>query len=158
MIFGVTNVPAAYRSSSGRLFTAYRTRLSLRLWSAGRAQRLPTRAVWDTAADFVTLRHSDAVRFGVPLPQPPEALTTLGVGGSVAGVVTRVGFQIEELRGPAFITDCLVLPDEALPLTLLGTLFVRRNFNVETRGERRAYFRLRDPAPDAVPAARLRTP
>ena len=50
-------------------------------------------------------------------------------------------------------------PNEVIDRSLeLGNIFVRRNFNVETRGERRTFFRLRSPAPDAVPAAQLRNP
>ena len=158
MLFGVTNTPASYVSSVGRSFTPYRTRLVLRIWSGGKVHPLPLRAVWDTAADFVTVRASEANVYGFAPVPPVETLQTVGVGGTVAGVLTRISFQIDPLRDVGFSADCLVLPDAALPVTLLGNLFIRRNFNVQTVGERRTYFRLRDPAPDAVPIARFRNP
>ena len=143
------------------MFTTHRVVPRLRLWIGGR--RLPTAipCLWDTAADFLTFSETAAVRIGLPFDRHGETISTTGVGGSVVGVLTRLRFQfdqIDPLRNTGFAADCLVLLGGAFPVPLLGNRFIRRNFNVQTLGERRTFFRLRDRAPDAVPVSQVRTP
>jgi hypothetical protein len=64
---------------------------------------------------------------------------------------------LRQLHSFAFRIDCQILFDADFTFPLLGNLFIRRNFNVQTQGERRTFFRLRDVAPDVVPVARLQT-
>ena len=160
MWFRVPAEEGAFRSAQGRAFTTYRTVPRLRLWVGGR--RLPSAApfIWDTAADFLTLSETVARALNVPFARRGDTITTSGIGGPLVSVLVRLHFQFDQidvLRGIGFATDCVILLDSSFPVPLLGNLFVRRNFNVQTAGERRTYFRLREHAPDAVPVAELRT-
>lgn len=161
MWFAIKNTPATFPTSAGRNFVSYRTRLSLRVWSSGRRIPSPVLALWDTGADFVVMSELAARRLGVPFDHATEAVSVSGSSGSSAGLLIRLGFQwdqVDALRGTGFVADCVVLLDSTLPVLLLGNLFVRRNFHTQTAGERRTFFRLRERAPDAVPAARLTAP
>jgi hypothetical protein len=161
MWFRVPTEEALFRSSSGREFATHRVVPRLRLWVGGR--RLPgaVPSVWDTAADFLTLSETAALSLGIEFDRASETITTSGIGGPLVGVFAPLRFQfdqIDTLRHTAFSLDCVVVLGTAFPVPLLGNLFVRRNFNVQTIGERRTFFRLREHAPDAVPATRLHAP
>jgi hypothetical protein len=158
MWFRVPTEEAIFRSSLGREFVTHRTVPRLRLWIGGR--RLPSAVpfIWDTAADFLTMSETVATRLGIVFDRGGETITTSGIGGPLVGILTRLGFQFEQidpLRHTGFIADCVVLLDSSFPVPLVGNLFVRRNFNVQTVGERRTVFQLREHAPDAVPVAQL---
>jgi hypothetical protein len=133
----------------------------LRVWAGGRRSAAALPAFWDTGADFITLSEAAATRLGCQPADPTETITTTGIGGPVAGSLLRVAFQLDQLdplRGIGFVADCIALSGSTFPVPLLGNLFVRRNFDIETLGERRTYFRLRDPAPDAAPVGSLGGP
>jgi hypothetical protein len=161
MWFRVPHAESSVRTSAGRVFTLPRPRLWVRVWSAGRRSPVALPAFWDTGADFVTLSEVVATRLGCQPAGPAETITTTGIGGSVAGTLFRLAFQLDQLdplRGINFLADCVILAGSTFPVPLLGNHFVRRNFDIETRGERRTYFRLRDPAPDAVLVGQLGGP
>lgn len=155
-LFGVPGRDLSLTTSAGRSILIYRTELAIELWDGTRFDPVPRRALWDTGADFFTLSETIANLWGVNWRSGTEHLGTGGVGGSFAGVLIPLVFRLSRLRSVPFRVECQVLPGTAFRQPLLGNRFVRRNFNVETRGERRTYFLLRNPAPDAVTAAQLR--
>lgn len=156
LFFGVKGRPVALATSFGRRITVYRTELDLELWDGNRFDRTPRVALWDTGADFLTLSEAVADQWGVEWRSGTEYLGTGGVGGSFAGVLVPLVFRLVRLRSAPFRVECQVVPGTDFIQPLLGNHFVRRNFSVLARGERRTYFTLRDPAPDAVAAAQLR--
>jgi hypothetical protein len=156
-MFGVTGREVVITTSTGRRVRVLRTELVLQLWTGSRFG-VETPGLWDTGADFFTVSEQFADERGIDWQSAPEQLGSGGIGGSLAGVFVPLVLRLQAIRDVAFRVDCQVLLGSDFPQPLLGNLFVRLNFNVETRGERRAYFRLRDPAPDAVPAGQLGGP
>jgi len=155
-MFGVQARDLHLTTSLGRPITIYRTELAIEIWDGTRFDGTAGAALWDSGADFFTVSEWYADRWRINWRAGTEYLGTGGVGGPHAGVLIPLVIRLVRLRHVAFRVECQVLLGSDFPRPLLGNLFVRRNFNVETRGERRTYFRLRDPAPDAVPPARAR--
>lgn len=155
-LIGVTGRDLQLTTSLGRSITIYRTELGIEIWDGARFDGTAGVALWDSGADFFTVSEWYADRWGINWRSGTEYLGTGGVGGSHAGVLIPLVIRLVRLRHVAFRVECQVLVGSDFPRPLLGKKVVRCNFTVETRGERRTYFRLRDPAPDAVPAAQLR--
>jgi hypothetical protein len=157
-LFGVTDRAFRIATSLARSIVVHRTELGVEVWDGSRFDPIGGFALWDTGADFFTISEQFADQWGIDWRSSPEQLGAGGIGGSLGAVLVPLVIRLTRLRGVPFRVQCQVLLDSDFPQPLLGNLFVRRNFNVETRGERRTYFRLRDPAPDAVAASQLRTP
>jgi hypothetical protein len=153
-MFGVTGRELILVTSRGRSLRTFRTEVPILLWTGMRFGPLEKVCLWDTAADLLTVSERFARGEGIPIPAGAEALSTSGISGSVGGVLVPLTFRFKYLPGVTFRAECQILLGSSFPHPLLGNHFVRRNFNVEARGERRTYFRLRDPAPDAVPGGR----
>jgi len=155
-LFGVPSRAVDILTSHGRR-TIYRTELVFRFWN-GRRFGAEVPGSWDTGADFFTISERFAAEHGIDWSGATEQLGSGGIGGSLGGVFVPLVIRLSRLRDLAFRVDCQILFDADFPQPLLGNRFVRRNFNVQLLGERRTFFRLRDPTPDAVPAAQLRAP
>lgn len=153
--FRITGRDVQLTTSQGRSITVVRTELEIEIWDGTRFDGTAGAAMWDTGADFFAVSEWYADRWGIDWRSGTEHLGTGGIGGSHTGVLIPLTIRLVRLRHTAFRVECQVLLGSNFPRPLLGNHFVRRNFNVETRGERRTYFRLRDPAPDAVTAAQL---
>jgi hypothetical protein len=152
-LFGVTGREVSVVTSAGRRLRILRTELLLQLRVGNQfGDEIP--ALWDTGADFFTISEQFADEQGIEWQSATEQLGSGGTGGSLGGVFIPLVLRLRAVRDVVFRVDCQVLLGSDFPRPLLGNWFVRRNFDVETRGERRTYFRLRDPAPDAVPAGR----
>jgi hypothetical protein len=152
-LFGVPGRAVEILTSRGRV-VVYRTELAFQFWD-GRRFGAEVPGLWDSGADFLTVSERFAAEHGLDWTGATEQLGSSGIGGSLGGVFVPVVIRLRRLRDLAFRLNCQILFDADFPQPLLGNLFIRRNFNVETLGERRTFFRLREPAPDTVPVAQL---
>ena len=155
--FGVTGRAVSLLTESGERIPTFRAELRMTLWNGQAFDSIGIRALWDTGADFVTLSEQTADDLGIDCTRAADRLGSVGTAGSSAGVLVPLVFQLAPIRDLAFRVQCQVLLGADFLPILFGNLFVRRNFNVQTAGERRTYFRLRERAPDAVSVAELRT-
>jgi hypothetical protein len=155
-LLGITGREYQLAVSSGRSIRPFRTELVLQLWSGGRFGS-NVGALWDTGADLLTISEQFADDRGIDWQSAAESLGSSGTGGSLGGVLVTLTFRLLVLREVAFRVDCQVLIGSDFPRPLLGNRFGRRNFDVQTVGERRTFFKLRS-RNEGIPIARLRAP